>query len=888
MKRIVACCLAALCTLFSVSNHIGFAAASSAERITAAAKQKAGENAFWTIEDGVLTISGEGTTYIYGMFNGEPEERPWSEQREEITAAVVEEGITSVGQNLFRSLPNLKSVVLPDSVVFIGDCCFCDCPSLTELRLPKGVCYFGENLFDGDPALFPDTDFQILNGEYLYAYSGENQSTVTVPDGIKTIHQNCFYEHTEIIRIILPQGVETINNSAFQNCTALETVVLPDSVKQIGNSCFSGCPSLTTLRIPKDTVLGINVFDGDTALFPDTDFQILNGEYLYAYTGETQSTVTVPDGISIIGRNCFKQHTEIKKIVLPQGVETILGGAFQSCTALESVLLPDSLQEISEMAFGGCLALKTVSIPDSVKRIGYNAFSRCTALSAIRLPASLSVLEQFMFFGCTSLTDVEFAGNRLESVQNSSFENCSLLENIHFPEQVQYIAPTAFDGCDKLKETHTKNGSFVIDRVLVHAEPQYPVYQIPNGVVTVANNALNASKAVAIECPDSLRYICDNAFSSNSILYEVLLNEGCETIGKNAFSECDSLNSLSVPATVKQIGAQEKCSLTDLYGSAGSAAEEFANENRITFHDGPEYHGPDLTLDYSKDGWYFGNSKAIFGDDYYLTDADSQYLNRIGFDSTKMDRSWSGSCVGLAITVILAKNGAFSPAQLQAGANTLSAVEPTDTVRSFINYYHCIQDRGVPSPGYIPDALIFYRMLKIAKNIPNGESPFLLTFATKTGSHGVVGYGQETGEWEIDGKTYDGRILVWDSNFPNALHDESCLYYNNTTFDYCIPHYGVHVTEGADDNTAGIITVCNDLAVLNAYPYPFETVYLKGDVDCNGAVQIADAVLLARYLAEDQVTVTAQGLQNAELDGNADSLDAGDFIRLLQMIAGVK
>ena len=60
----------------------------------------------------------------------------------------------------------------------------------------------------------------------------------------------------------------------------------------------------------------------------------------------------------------------------------------------------------------------------------------------------------------------------------------------------------------------------------------------------------------------------------------------------------------------------------------------------------------------------------------------------------------------------------------------------------------------------------------------------------------------------------------------------------------------------------------------------------EGDVDCNGQIAIADAVLLARYLAEDAVTVTAQGLLNAELDGNPESLDAGDFAKLLQIIAG--
>ncbi|MBQ5335548.1 MAG: hypothetical protein J6Z45_06340, partial [Oscillospiraceae bacterium] len=62
---------------------------------------------------------------------------------------------------------------------------------------------------------------------------------------------------------------------------------------------------------------------------------------------------------------------------------------------------------------------------------------------------------------------------------------------------------------------------------------------------------------------------------------------------------------------------------------------------------------------------------------------------------------------------------------------------------------------------------------------------------------------------------------------------------------------------------------------------------LPGDVDVNGRVQIADAVLLARYLAEDSVTVTAQGKTNAECDGDA-LLTSGDLAALLQYLAGSK
>ena len=92
--------------------------------------------------------------------------------------------------------------------------------------------------------------------------------------------------------------------------------------------------------------------------------------------------------------------------------------------------------------------------------------------------------------------------------------------------------------------------------------------------------------------------------------------------------------------------------------------------------------------------------------------------------------------------------------------------------------------------------------------------------------------------------------------------------------------------QNMDRTKIGMVRIVDGVAVTTATGTVMVT--LNGDVDCNGAVQIADAVLLARYLAEDDVIITAQGLQNAELDGNAASLDAGDFTGLLQMIAGVE
>ena len=62
---------------------------------------------------------------------------------------------------------------------------------------------------------------------------------------------------------------------------------------------------------------------------------------------------------------------------------------------------------------------------------------------------------------------------------------------------------------------------------------------------------------------------------------------------------------------------------------------------------------------------------------------------------------------------------------------------------------------------------------------------------------------------------------------------------------------------------------------------------LPGDVDVNGDVNVADAVKLARYNAEDkEITVTAQGIANADLNGDT-KLTAEDLTILLNMLANL-
>ena len=129
--------------------------------------------------------------------------------------------------------------------------------------------------------------------------------------------------------------------------------------------------------------------------------------------------------------------------------------------------------------------------------------------------------------------------------------------------------------------------------------------------------------------------------------------------------------------------------------------------------------------------------------------------------------------------------------------------------------------------------------------------------------------------------TYDRRIRTWDCNYSEQA-DKSQFYFDSSTLHWCIPAYGVYYA-GETDFNARVGVPCGDAETLNRYPY-FASSPLAGDVDVSGAVNAADAVLLARFVNEQaELTVTHRGAYNADTD--ADGLlticDAAAILRMI-------
>ncbi len=183
--------------------------------------------------DGVLHIYGDGP-----MTEGEQyDSSPWYEYRENITSAVIHDGVTTIGDNAFYWHRALTSVDIPDSVTSIGARAFAGCEILSSIDIPDGVTTIEESAFANCMAL----------------------TSVDIPDGVTTISNSVFNDCRALNTVNIPDSVTTIDNHAFNRCRALTSVEIPASVTTIGDFAFQDCMQLNSIYIyGENTSLGEN------------------------------------------------------------------------------------------------------------------------------------------------------------------------------------------------------------------------------------------------------------------------------------------------------------------------------------------------------------------------------------------------------------------------------------------------------------------------------------------------------------------------------------------------------------------------------------------------------------------------------------------------------
>ena len=343
-KRFLLILLAAVC----VTVFLMAVPASAAE-----ASGICGEKLTWELENGVLTISGEGEMDHYS-----PEDAPWYDLRDSIVAVSIENGVTGIGEHAFADCRSMKKVTFPESLTYIGEYAFNRCKGLEMIFFTgdepeienyafqdvEAVYYYppDNDTWDGRLPVFNCKLYPVAGTAADHGTCGENLQW-NYADGVLTItgegpmndYSNTswmpwMYYRNEIVEAVLPEGLTAIGRSAFANCTALLRVDIPNNVQQIGNQAFVGCSALETIKIP----------EGVTAV----------GEFTFQNCASLQS-VKLPDSLKSIGMHAFGYCTSLKSVTIPANVDAIYMGAFENCTSLKEVWFTGDCPEWIDMIF---------------------------------------------------------------------------------------------------------------------------------------------------------------------------------------------------------------------------------------------------------------------------------------------------------------------------------------------------------------------------------------------------------------------------------------------------------------------------------------------------------------------------------------------------------
>ncbi len=418
-----------------------------------------GSNLTWSITDGTLTISGTGDMADFTSSN-----IPWKDSYSSITSVVVEDGVTSIGDNAFNYHTSLTSVTLGKDITAIGTGAFDYCSKINALYITDLAAFCKISLESANSNPFGPASSSFLGSTPKNLYlSGSIVKDLEIPAGISVIPKYKFAHCSSLETVILPAGVTTIDAYAFQDCMNLKSVTLSDTVTTLGNYAFSKCTSLSSILLAAGvSSLGYNAFENTTAMaafavspanpnYYDIDGHLFDKNHtLIQYAlGSPATTYTLPVTTKKIQSKAFQGTANLTHLVIPEGITNISDSAFRDCTSLTKVTLPNTLTKIENHAFYSCSKLTEIVIPDSVTSIGTSAFYGCSKLEKATLSKNLTTLPYGLFSYCKNLTTANIP-QQVTEIDSYAFNECRKLTQLVIPKKVKRIGLYAFYNCQAL------------------------------------------------------------------------------------------------------------------------------------------------------------------------------------------------------------------------------------------------------------------------------------------------------------------------------------------------------------------------------------------------------------------------------------------------------
>ncbi len=443
----------------------------------------------------------------------------------------------------------------------------------------------------GVNAVSPSNNGFMMDGDKLVKYTG-TATSVSVPNGVKTIGAEAFADNTALSYVTLPNSLLYIENGAFSGCRYLNRVIVPEGVRSIGNGAFADCENLSTVSLPASlTQMGTSVFAGCDDL-KTIGIDKKNPDFV------CEDGVLYNDDKTVIYQ--VLAGRDKKNYMMPNSVEEIKKYAFWGCENLESVGISGHVKRIDDYAFSNASGLKSITIPFSVRSIGTKAFEDCRNLVDVTIPVSVTKIDPTAFDGCYRLNVIAdegttaadfFADFEANNASRAEYED-SVSANTN-PHWVKDTEEKEKERESKVNVSDVENyvewdvdspgvlgRSKVVSRqaVIFMDASEGTVYNGTSGQGAGADTestggdegtvsdseSVTEGNAIAYKAfyqddsllsftfPGGIKSIGELAFARSG-LNSIQIPYGVERIGNGAFYHCDDLAAVSIPSTVTEI-----------------------------------------------------------------------------------------------------------------------------------------------------------------------------------------------------------------------------------------------------------------------------------------------------------------------------------------------
>lgn len=364
--------------------------------------------------------------------------------------------------------------------------------------------------------------------------------------GVASLADHAFYGQP-LESIVIPPGIQQLPSGVFGYCTYLESAVISNSTISIGSNAFYNCTRLTNVYIPPSVQsIGTYAFNGCTALT-----QVYIDDLSAWITTNFASSFSNP---LYYGANLYLHGELLESLVIPQNVSEIPAFSFINCTSLEEVHIHPGVQQVGNSAFSGCSGLQGVYITDVSAWCGItfagplsnplyyaqNLYVNGVLETQLAIALYDAPIKAYAFYGCTSIEQVSVSGSTT-GIGISAFAGCTNLSKVVISASVQTVE-SAFSGCTALSELD-------IDMQTIP-----PVFSGTSLQTVVIGNHTEVISSSAFSNCTSLEYVTIGAGVTSiggSAFYQTAIRDvtipyGVTSIGNNAFSGCSSLERVHV------------------------------------------------------------------------------------------------------------------------------------------------------------------------------------------------------------------------------------------------------------------------------------------------------------------------------------------------------